>query len=103
MKNFLIDKSDPVVIELFRRIEKVVKELDKLEMPTRQTFNGQRFLTDSELSDILKISRRTLQEYRSAGIIPYYMICGKVLYKESEIQKRLEDGRRRCIDEQELL
>lgn len=103
MKNFLIDKSDPVVIELFRRIEKVVKELDKLEMPTRRTFNGQRFLTDSELSDILKISRRTLQEYRSAGIIPYYMICGKVLYKESEIQKLLEDGRRRCIDEQELL
>lgn len=103
MKNFLIDKSDPVVIELFRRIEKVVKELDKLEMPTRRTFNGQRFLTDSELSDILKISRRTLQEYRSAGIIPYYMICGKVLYKESEIQQLLEDGRRRCIDEQELL
>ena len=103
MKNFLIDKSDPVVVELFRRIEKVSKELDKLEIPTRQTFNGQRFLTDSELSDILKISRRTLQEYRSAGIIPYYMICGKVLYKESEIQKLLEDGRRRCIDEQELL
>jgi hypothetical protein len=103
MKNFLIDKSDPVVIELFRRIEKVVKELDKLKMPTRRTFNGQRFLTDSELSDILKISRRTLQEYRSAGIIPYYMICGKVLYKESEIQQLLEDGRRRCIDEQELL
>ena len=103
MKNFLIDKSDPVVIELFRRIEKVVKELDKLEMPTRRTFNGQCLLTDSELSDILKISRRTLQEYRSAGIIPYYMICGKVLYKESEIQKLLEDGRRRCIDEQELL
>lgn len=103
MKNFLIDKSDPVIIELFRRIEKVNKELDKLEIPTRRTFNGQRFLTDSELSDILKISRRTLQEYRSAGIIPYYMICGKVLYKESEIQKLLEDGRRRCIDEQELL
>lgn len=103
MKNFLIDKSDPAVTELFRRIEKVCKELDKLEMPTRRTFNGQRFLTDSELSDILKISRRTLQEYRSAGIIPYYMICGKVLYKESEIQKLLEDGRRRCIDEQELL
>lgn len=103
MKNFLIDKSDPAVIELFRRIEKVVRELDKLETPTRRTFNGQRFLTDSELSEILKISRRTLQEYRSAGIIPYYMICGKVLYKESEIQKLLEDGRRRCIDEQELL
>jgi predicted site-specific integrase-resolvase len=65
--------------------------------------NGQRFLTDRELSDILEISRRTLQEYRSAGIIPYYLICGKVLYKESEIQQFLETGRKRSIDEMELL
>lgn len=103
MKNYLIDKSDPLVDDLFRRIEKVSKALDKLEMPTRHSFNGQRFLTDSELSAILKISRRTLQEYRSAGIIPYYLICGKVLYKESEIQQLLEEGRKRSLDEQELL
>lgn len=103
MNNYLIDKSDPLVDDLFRRMEKVSKALDKLEMPTRHSFNGQRFLTDSELSDILKISRRTLQEYRSAGIIPYYLICGKVLYEESEIQKFLEEGRKRSLDEQELL
>ncbi|GHT54980.1 transcriptional regulator [Bacteroidia bacterium] len=103
MKSDLIDKSDPLVDDLLRRMEKAGKALDKLDMPTRHSFNGQRFLTDSELSDILKISRRTLQEYRSAGIIPYYLICGKVLYKESEIQQFLEEGRKRSLDEQELL
>ncbi|HBX46373.1 helix-turn-helix domain-containing protein [Limibacterium fermenti] len=103
MKNYLIDNSDPLVDDLLRRMEKAGKALDKLEMPERRSFNGQRFLTDSELSAILKISRRTLQEYRSAGIIPYYLICGKVLYKESEIQQFLEEGRKRSLDEQELL
>jgi hypothetical protein len=103
MNQYLIEKSDPRVIELIRRLEKVNKTLVKLEIPTRRSFNGQRFLTDSELSRMLKISRRTLQDYRTDGIIPYYLICGKVLYKESEIQQFLEDGRKRSLEEQELL
>lgn len=62
---------------------------------------GERFVTDEELSRLLKISRRTLQEYRTARIIPYYLIQGKVLYMESEIQKFLEDSRKKCIGGQE--
>lgn len=103
MNSRLIDRQDPRVADLFRRLEKAGKLLDKLEATTRRTFNGERFLTDSELSSLLKISRRTLQEYRSAGIIPYYLICGKVIYKESEIQQLLEDARKQCLDEMELL
>jgi hypothetical protein len=103
MNNRLIDRQDPRVADLFRRLEKAGKTLDKLETNTRRTLGGERFLTDSELSDLLKISRRTLQEYRTAGIIPYYLICGKVIYKESEIQQLLEDARKQCLDEMKLL
>ncbi len=103
MNSYLLDKQEPCVVELFRSMEKTIKALDKLDITNRRTFNGQRFLTDKELSDILKVSRRTLQEYRSAGKIPYYLICGKVIYKESEIQQYLEDGRKRCLAEMELL
>ena len=103
MNSYLIDKQEPCVADFFRRMEKTIKMLDKLDNGNRRTFNGQRFLTDKELSDILKISRRTLQEYRSAVRIPYYLICGKVIYKESEIQQFLEDGRKQCLDEMELL
>ena len=59
-----------------------------------------RFLTDEELSKILRVSRRTLQEYRSAGTIPYYIVQGKALYKESEIEKILNDSHKRCVEEQ---
>ncbi len=103
MNNRLIDKQDPRVVDLFRRLEKAGKLLDKLETATRRTLNGEQFITDSELSGLLKISRRTLQEYRSAGIIPYYLICGKVIYKESEIQQLLDDARKQCLNEMKLL
>lgn len=101
--NNLIEKSDPRVIDLFRRLEKASNLIEKLEVPSRRSFNGQRFVTDRELSERLRVSRRTLQEYRSAGTIPYYLICGKVLYKESEIQQFLEDSRRQTIDQQKLV
>ena len=103
MNNCLIEKSDPRVADLLRRIDKTIKMLDKLETPLRRSFNGRRFITDCELSGILRISRRTLQEYRSAGIIPYYLICGKVLYMESEIEQFLEENRKRKLDVKELL
>lgn len=99
MNSRLIDKQEPRVADLFRRMEKLSKTLDKLDITTRRMFNGERFVTDRELSSILKISRRALQDYRSTGIIPYYMICGKALYKESEIEKLLEDARKSTLDE----
>ena len=46
--------------------------------------DGERYLTDKELSEHLKLSRRTLQEYRKQGILPYIILCGKTLYPESE-------------------
>lgn len=103
MNNYLLDKQDPRVADLFRRIGKIDKTLDRLDIIARPTFKGERFLTDSELSAILRISRRTLLEYRSTGAIPYYLICGKILYMESEIRRFLEDGRKRSFDEMELL
>ncbi len=98
--NTLIDRGDERVADLFRSVKRVEKLLAGLEGPTRRTLNGQRFIT---VSEILRVSRRTLQEYRSAGIIPYYLICGKVIYSESEIAQFLEKSRRRSIEEMEVL
>ena len=43
-----------------------------------------------EVACMLKVSRRTLGEYRSNGTLPYYVLGGKVLYKRSEIEQVLE-------------
>lgn len=73
---------------------------EKMEPNCQRSFNGERFMNDVELAKLLRISRRTLQEYRSLRILPYYLIQGKVLYKESEIQQLLEEAHKKCLDEQ---
>ena len=49
--------------------------------------------------DNLRVSRRTLQEYRTLGVVPYYLVQGKALYKESDILKILEDAYKRCKED----
>ena len=47
-------------------------------------------LIEQELSKALKITKRTLIEYRMNGKLPYYKIGGKILYKEQDIIEILE-------------
>ena len=56
----------------------------------RPLLDGERYLTDREVAEILKVSRRTLQEYRNDGVLPYILLGGKVLCRESDLQKVLE-------------
>ena len=56
----------------------------------RPLLDGERYLTDREVAQILKVSRRTLQEYRNEGLVPYILLGGKVLYRESDLEKVLE-------------
>ena len=57
----------------------------------RPLLDGERYLTDREVAEILKVSRRTLQEYRNDGVLPYIILLGgKVLYRESDLEKVLE-------------
>jgi excisionase family DNA binding protein len=56
----------------------------------RPMLDGERYLTDREVAEILKVSRRTLQEYRNDGVLPYILLGGKVLCRESDLENVLE-------------
>ncbi|MFI3294036.1 MAG: helix-turn-helix domain-containing protein [Rikenellaceae bacterium] len=60
----------------------------------RPSLMGTRFLNDEQLSNLLHVNRRTLQEYRNNGYLSYYKICGKIIYKESDIEKILQENLR---------
>ena len=90
MSYHFIERKDPHFEVLFQGLENLERMLSDMEKTPKPMFKGERFLTDEELSGILRISRRTLQEYRTLGVIPYYLLQGKVLYKESDIHKMLE-------------
>ncbi len=52
---------------------------------------NRRFVTDARLSENLNISRRTLQDYRDRGLIPFYRLDGKILYDEADIDRFLSE------------
>lgn len=84
--------KDQQILDLHKSLEQVSAALKNALDECRPLFNGERYLTDRGLSKILKISRRTLQDYRSNGIIPYIMLGGKVLYRESDIRRMLDNA-----------
>lgn len=86
----IITKDNERVTRLFGSLDRMLSGIERLVANHRPTLGGERFLTDKEVSTRLKVSRRTLQEWRTNGQIAYISLGGKVLYKESEIQKMLE-------------
>ena len=48
------------------------------------------WLTAEEVCKALSITKRALQYYRSAGIIPYTALGNKVLFRDDDIRQLLE-------------
>lgn len=96
-QNSLITRTTPQITAFFESLDRMLDKVEILAKKSRPTLNGERYLTDKELSERLKISRRALQEYRNEGKIPYYQIGAKVLYKESDIERMLKDSYRKIF------
>lgn len=92
--NELLTKDSERIAALLTSLDKIFGNLELLSKNCRPMLDGERFLTDKEVSEKLRISRRTLQEYRNENRIPYILLGGKVLYKESDIEKVLRAGYR---------
>lgn len=78
IENFYADSL--AILELVERLSEEIQPL----------FLGKRFYTDAQLADKLNISRRTLQEYRDSGLIPYYRLDGKILYADDDVETFLK-------------
>jgi excisionase family DNA binding protein len=95
MSNQLITKeNNERVKSAFSSLERIVSLMERLFAGKKPTLDGESFYTDSELAGKLKISRRSLQDYRNEGRIPYIKLGGKILYRSSDVEKLLEEGYR---------
>ncbi len=95
MSNQLITpENNERVKSFFLSLERLSRIMEHLFSSRKPELNGESFYTDEELSKKLKISRRSLQDYRNQGRIPYIKLGGKILYRSSDIEKLLEDGYR---------
>ena len=56
------------------------------------SIDGEQLLDNQDVLQLLKISARSLQRYRSDGRLPYYTISGKLYYKLSDVHQLIRDS-----------
>lgn len=95
MSEIIYSKNERVS-RLLKSLDRMADGLENIVRNHRPTLRGERYLTDSEVSSRLKVSRRTLQDWRTNGQIAYIMLGGKTLYRESDIEAMLEKHHRRA-------
>lgn len=92
--NELMTKDNEWILHFMSSLDRLLDNYERMTADYRPTLGGERFFTDKEVSARLKVSRRTLQDYRNEGRIAYIQLGGKILYRESDIEKMLLDGYR---------
>lgn len=88
----IIIRTNKEVLQYFDEMKRASTLVDFIKSNYTPSLNGERYMTDTELAGMLKLSKRTLLEYRNSGKIPYYQIGGKILYRESDIEKLLAEN-----------
>ncbi|MGJ1313317.1 helix-turn-helix domain-containing protein [Sphingobacterium multivorum] len=76
------------IMERFNILSDHMSDLQK----KRSTIDGEELLDNQDLLQMLKISNRSLQRYRSIGKLPYYTISGKLYYKLSDVHQFIRDS-----------
>ena len=86
----IITQQDPQMQMFAQLMEGTLKKLERYCSTARPMLGGEVYLTGEEVCSQLRLSTRTLQEYRNSGTLLFYKIGGKILYKQSDIQAMLE-------------
>ena len=86
----LINSNSPQVKEFFLSLERMLDGISQMANDYKPALNGEQFLGNSEVAKLLKVSIRTLQDWRDNNIIPYIQIKGKIIYRQSDIDRLLQ-------------
>lgn len=71
----------------------VLGKLDEILscVKARNILNGEKLYDNQDLCFMLKLSKRSLQRYRSLGVLKYIQIGQKTLYYESDVKNFVKD------------
>ena len=79
------DEFDQILVKLDEIREGLHKQVNP--SPTQE-----RYLTNAEVCDLLKVSRRTLQRYRDEGRIAFSQVGATIRYKAADVERFLHDN-----------
>jgi len=85
-------------VEFLTWMERIMKRFDILagDLENREkkrlSIDGEELLDNQDVLQMLKITYRCLQRYRTIGKIKYFTISGKVFYKSSDVHQFIRDS-----------
>ena len=86
----ILDRKSTDIASLFADLDELLNTIEQTLKNRTPHLNGENFLSNRAVCRMLHISSRTLQDN---GRIPFIQIKGKILYKQSEVLKWLEQNR----------
>lgn len=69
---------------IMKRFDRIDSYLEKMAIKEK-LLEGEKLLDNQDVCQMLNVSKRTLQRYRSSGELPYQMVYHKTFYKESDV------------------
>ena len=84
--------------EFIAWMERIMERFDLLkeQMIKNQSrfieIDGEQLLDNQDVLQLLKISSRSLQRYRTDKKLPYYTISGKLYYKLSDVHQLIRES-----------
>jgi hypothetical protein len=76
------------IMDRFNILNDTIGSMEK----QRSSIDGEEMLDNQDVLQMLKISQRSLQRYRSSGKLPYYTISGKLYYKLSDVHQFIRES-----------
>ncbi|MDR0429353.1 MAG: helix-turn-helix domain-containing protein [Tannerellaceae bacterium] len=79
-------KFDAAVLSVMERLDEILSCVK-----ARNILNGERLYDNQDLCLMLKLSKRSLQRYRSLGELKYIQVGQKTLYYESDVKQFIKE------------
>ncbi|KAA6316967.1 hypothetical protein EZS27_032806 [termite gut metagenome] len=72
---------------LSQKLNEIGKDLKSMINTTEVLEKDEKLLDNQDLVFLFKISYRSLQRYRTSGVLPYFMIGHKTYYRASDVRE----------------
>lgn len=89
----ILDNKSLQIVSFLTALDELSATIQQALQNRAPHLDGEKYLTKREVCQLLRISSRTLQNWRETGKIPFIKLKGKILYPHSEILKLLKNSR----------
>ncbi|MFV0537995.1 MAG: helix-turn-helix domain-containing protein [Dysgonomonas sp.] len=86
----ILDKKSTEIASFFTGLDELLDTIGQALKNRTPHLNGEKFHSNRDVCKMLQVSSRTLQDWRDTGKIPFIQIKGKILYRQSDMLKWLE-------------